>query len=688
MPKKKSKRKQRQEPPPTRGGELQKMLRRGFAQYQAGGLDEAEAVYKKVLRVAPQNAEALNRLGLIAYRRGQYETAAATIRKAVAAEPGLASAHNNLGNALCQLGDRSGAEASYRRALELESAFFDAAFNLGCLQYQDGRIAEAGESFRRASAIDPESAPAHNNLGLALADLEQRQEAVAQYRKALEIAPDYADALVNSGVVLEQMGELEKSASFFRRALGLGTEHAAMAKFRLATILTQLGDVQNAISVYREALQEDRSFAAAHSKILFALHYVAGLRPDILYNAHREWNAWHAAPVEPAPLPAPAEPEKRPLRVGLVSLSFRSHPAMWLSIAGLEALDPSRVQLYAYAHMPTSKEDGFTERLKRICHAWRPIAHLDDAEAAAQIRADGVDVLIDMSGHSESRMLVCAHRAAPLQVKWVGGQFNTTGMDAMDWMIADAAEIPPGEEKWYTEKIYRMPDGYVVYEPPDYAPEVGPLPARENGFVTFGCFNNPAKINEQILLLWARVLEAVPNSRLYLKGKAFGFDSAVRRVRDMAAAGGIDPERVIFEGQSPHKELLACYNGVDIALDPWPYSGGLTTCEALWMGAPVLTVPGPSFAGRHAASHLTNAGLTDWIVDSPDAYVETAIAWARDLDALAATRASLRRQVAASPLCDGPRFARNFENALQEIWREACAAGRGAPAEAAASMGA
>ena len=652
---------------------VKQALERAVGFHKAGLLDEAEKVYRDAIKRAPRNADALNLLGVIEYQRNRYTESAKLARKALALQPNLATAHNNLGNALASLKQHNDAEASYRKALELQPDFADAKFNLGCLMHQCGRLNEAEDIFLQTITLDSRNAAAYNNLGLVLSDLGQREEAVRRYQQALEIAPDYADALANIGIALKSSDSLEGAAIYTQRAIAAGSEKTATLKVNLGSIQTELGDVKTGISLFKEALELDRSLASAHSNMLFSLHYIAGLSKDILFKAHREWNAWHAAPIAADPLPAPDRPGKRPLRVGLISQCFRRHPTMWLSIAGLEALDPDTIRLIGYSGTATGMADIFTERLQQACHDWRSIAHLDDAAVAAQIRKDAVDILIDMSGHSQSRLLVCAHRAAPVQVKWVGGQFNTTGMDAMDWILADDMEIPPGEEQWYTERVYRMPDGYIVYDPPADAPDVGPLPAREAGVVTFGCFNNPAKLNDQIMQLWARVLQAVPGSRLFLKGKALGFESARNRTLEMAEKQGITPDRLILEGQSPPRELLDCYNRVDIALDPWPYSGGLTTCEALWMGVPVLTVPGPSFAGRHAASHLNNAGLTDWIVETAEAYVARAAWWAGQRDELAALRAELRDRVAASPLCDGPRFARNLEQALIHMWEEACA---------------
>ena len=274
--------------------------------------------------------------------------------------------------------------------------------------------------------------------------------------------------------------------------------------------------------------------------------------------------------------------------------------------------------------------------------------------------ADGIDVLIDLTGHfTKNRLKLFARRAAPVQATW-GGYTGTTGLAAMDYLIADPHRVPEGTDRDYTEEVIRLPDDYVCYTAPDYAPGVGQLPAATNGFVTFGCFNKPRKINAEVLAAWAEILNAVPGSRLLLKFKHMESPDIREPFSASLSAHGVDLERVDFEGHSPHKELLDCYNAIDIALDTFPYSGGLTTCEALWMGVPVVALPTETFASRHSLSHLSAGGLTEYVASDLSGYVRLAAELAGDQSRLAATRAGLRERVARSPLCDGPRFARHF----------------------------
>ena len=298
---------------------------------------------------------------------------------------------------------------------------------------------------------------------------------------------------------------------------------------------------------------------------------------------------------------------------------------------------------------------------------------LSDEELDARVRQDDIDILIDLCGHSEGyRLGAMAREPAPLIIKWVGGLINTTGPSAIDYLISDAVETPPGVDEYYIEKLIRLPDDYICYDPPIYAPEVGPLPALENGFLTFGCFNNPSKINSEIIRCWASILQALPNSRLLLKSGQYADAGYAEHIYQLFEQQGVAREQVALEGGVPHADLLATYNRIDIALDPWPYSGGLTTCEALLMGVPVVTLPGPTFAGRHSATHLVNAGMPELVVNSWEEYQERVSELASDLDSLSTIRQHLRDVLLQSPVCDGPRFAKHLTVALRAIWQRYC----------------
>ena len=542
---------------------------------------------------------------------------------------------------------------------------------MGVIAYQEGDAHRAIELIGKAIALRPDYAEAHNNLGIALKNQGKLEAAVAAYHKALELKPDYVKAHNNLGNVLKNQGKLDGAVAACRKALELKPDYAK-AHNNLGNVLKDQGKLDEAVASYHKALELKPDYTVAHSNLLFSLHYQPMCDRKAIFAEHRKWNAKYAAPLAPktvfhANLPTP----EKPLRLGLVSPTFRRHPVGYMIVSALEAHDKSAFEIYCYSG--GVQGDDLTNRIRGAAQTWRSIVGMSDEGVAALIRDDAIDILVDLSGHSQgNRLLVFARKPAPVQVKWVGGQFNTTGIDAMDYFISDSVETPSGDDAWYTEEVVRLPDGYVCYEPPDYAPMVSPLPALGCPYVTFGCFNNLTKVNRDVIALWSQLLDRVTGSRLILKSKQFNDASVQAHYREMFGEHGISPDRLDCLGHSPHPELLAKYNDIDIALDPFPYSGGLTTCEALWMGVPVVTMPGETFAARHAASHLSNVGLTDWIVETPERYVELVERWCRDLTGLAALRVGLRPRVKSSPLCDAPRFTRNLEAAYRRMWRTWC----------------
>jgi predicted O-linked N-acetylglucosamine transferase (SPINDLY family) len=359
------------------------------------------------------------------------------------------------------------------------------------------------------------------------------------------------------------------------------------------------------------------------------------------------------------------------LRVGLLSTTLKTHPVGWLTVAGFESLDPTAFELVCCGQRDIG--DPIARRFRAIAASWHVVEGLELAETVRAVRALDLDVLIELSGYGDRGLLAaCAHRLAPVQVKWVGMQNHSTGLPEMDWFLTDRWETPPGAEALYTERLLRLPDGYVCYSPPIYAPDVGPLPALRMRAVTFGCFNNLAKITPDVIAAWSELLRRMPSARLVLKTHQFGAAQTRARLHAAFAAEGVDAKRVELRGGSGHRALLEEYNDIDIVLDPFPYTGGLTTCEALWMGVPTVTWAGEIFAARHAASHLCNVGLEDWVAQDRAGYLDTALSRATDLDALALLRASLRPRMKASPLCDAARFGKNLGAALRGAWRAWC----------------
>lgn len=352
---------------------------------------------------------------------------------------------------------------------------------------------------------------------------------------------------------------------------------------------------------------------------------------------------------------------------------LRTHPVGYFLegvLAALASEASGRLEFFGYSNL--AQVDEVTERIRVHCHGWNLVVGLSDENLSRRIHDDQIDILIDLSGHTaHNRLPLFAWKPAPILVSWLG-YFATTGVATMDYLIADPWTLPASEEGNFTERIWRLPETRLCFTPPNITITVSPTPALINKDVTFGCFNNLAKMNDAVVALWARILAAVPNSRLFLKSPQLKETSVRRSVIERFAAHEVDANRLILEGPSPRADYLATYQRVDITLDPFPYTGGATTAESLWMGVPVLTLSGKSFLSRQGVGLLMNAGLPDWIATDPDDYVDRAVSQAGNLQSLSELRQGLRQQVLVSPIFDAPRFARHFEAALRGMWHQWC----------------
>jgi|TARA_Y100000294_G_scaffold176118_1_gene197727 predicted O-linked N-acetylglucosamine transferase (SPINDLY family) len=561
------------------------------------------------------------------------------------------------------------AESVYQQILKADPNQPVALHLLGVIAYQAGKHDLAVDLITKALAIKPDYAYAHSNLGNAFKELGRLDDAVASYHKALSIKPDYAGAHSNLGVALRDLGKPDEAVASYHKALAINPDHVG-AHRNLGIVLKTLGRLDEAVASYHKALAIKPDYAEAHSDLILTEQYRMGVTLKKLNDVHAEWDKRHGVPLQAewrdhGNIP---DPERR-LRIGLVSPDLGRHPVGYFVVSLLEHKSKNEVEFICYSDR---NPDELTERLMALSDEWTDARGISDEALFQRIRSDRIDILIDLAGHSaRNRLLVFALKPAPIQVTWAG-YMGSTGLSAMDYLIADYRHVPEGTERHYTEEVIRLPDGYVSYEPPDYAPEVGPLPFEHNGFITFGCFQNPAKINDDVLGAWAEILKAVPNSRLLLKYRNMDAEGNRNRILDQFGAHGVEESRLTLEGKSPHSELLGRYNDVDIALDTFPYTGGLTTCEAVWMGVPAITKLGETFASRHSLSHLTNVGVPELVADDLPDYVSKAVELANDVPRLTGLRSGLRERMAKSALCDGEKFATDFTSAMRQIWREWC----------------
>ena len=678
-------------------------LRRAEALRSADRLAEAEAAYNRVLEINPHRESALLGLAGLLLMRGAGASARNLALRCCGVAPRRAEAWDVLGLAMLGDGEQSLAESAFAEALRLAPnnvqyalhrvdaafandsqemllAWFEFAREadplnyalptaLGVLLERLGSLSEAIDAFEAATMLAPGAPFPAMLFGNALARANRLQEAEAALRRASELDHDNHQLHSARATVLYR---LQRHAEARAALLDL-IERSGEGVYdlcNLANITTCLGLQEEAVSLARRAIMLDPDGTVPRRILCNTLPYSDGITGAELLAALKDCS--DRLPRETLTPFANAPEPNRPLVVGLLSGSFRPHPVGWLTVAGFEKLDPGAFKIVCLAQ--NTSQDWMARRFRSIAGDWHDIDRLDDKALAMKARELGIDILIDLGGYGDlARMPACAYRLAPVQVKWVGMQNHSSGLAEMDWIITDRWETPPELEHVYSERPLRLPDGYVCYSPPPYAPDVGPLPALSSGYTTFGCFNNLAKVTRRVIATWCDILHRLPDARLILKTHQFSEPSTAERVLAAFSERGIATERVELRGRSGHRAFMREYNDIDIVLDPFPYSGGLTTCEALWMGVPTVTVPGEIFASRHSMSHLSNAGLADWVAPDLPAYVELAVARASDIPALAALRARLRAQVKTTPLCDAPRFGRNLGNALRLAWHDWCA---------------
>jgi len=634
--------------------------------YAAGDHADATALAEAILARNPNHTGALHILGLVRLNAGDASSATALLRRAAAVHADAAIL-SDLGVALRSQQRFSEAEAAYREALRLDPTSIHALGNLGNVLLDMHRSHEAEAELRRALHLAPNRPWLLHSLALALLAQGAVQGAEIVLRQALAVDPESTDAHETLAILLAQNGRPVESAAHHRAALANQTQrHRVLSN--LATALQVQGRHQEAIDACRQALAERPDYATAHSNLLFALNYASGVSPEEAFAEYRAWDRRHAAPL------APAKPEfaldrscTRRLRIGYVSADFRAHAVALFAEPLLAAHDRSGTEVVCYAEV--AAPDATTRRFHALADQWRDITGLSDVAVADMIRQDQVDVLVDLTGHTAgSRLLVFARKPAPVQVTCLLGHGYSSGMSAMDVFLSDAALTPPGSERYFSERIVRLPRLPLAYAPPENMPPVSELPALADGTITFGYFGRPDRLTDEVAAAWARILDAVPGSRLVLNSFSFREPAFRALVATRFIRFGVARERLRMLATAPQPRTWAAYQAIDIALDPFPHNAGTTTIEALWQGIPVISLAGRPSVGRFGAMIMHAIGMDDWVTHDVDDYIARAVAMACDLPALAQTRAELRPCVAASPLCDAADLARHVETAYREAW--------------------
>jgi protein O-GlcNAc transferase len=573
-----------------------------------------------------------------------------------------------LGVVLIQIGRLSESLISTQKSVELNPLDSEAHYNLGITLKGLDRLNEAEASYRKALTLKPNYAEAYNNLGITLKHLGRLNEAEEYYRKAITLKPNYAEAYYNLANTLKELGRLNEAEASYRKAITLKPNYAE-AYNNLGIMLQELGRLEEALSNYDKAIELKVDFSEAYSSKNLCLNYSSLWSPLSIYNEHLKFEKQFGGfKVE---LPQDKLVKKNfgeQLRIGYVSADFRKHSVAYFFEPLLKNHHDNLVETFCYYN--NGLVDTTTKRLMAASDHWRSIVDLPDLDVFNLIKNDKIDILVDLSGHTgKNRLLVFAQKPSPIQVTWLGYP-NTTGLSAIDYRFTDIIADPIGDaDKIHSETLWRLPNGFQCYQGNEKIPVGLELPQKIQGHITFGSFNNFSKITPQVIKTWSKILHAVPTSNLLLK--CFQLNYNKNYYLELFKKEGVSEDRIKLYGRLPNTdEHLNLYNEIDISLDPFPYNGATTTCEALWMGVPVITLLGDHHVGRVGASILTNVGLTDFIAQDTDSYIKLAVEMAANTKYLNEIRKNLRERMQGAPLCDARSFASNVETAYQDMWRK------------------
>jgi predicted O-linked N-acetylglucosamine transferase (SPINDLY family) len=654
------------------------LIAEGVRQQQAENFDAAGRAYRAVLQLDPTHPQALALLGMLAGMFGEFQPAIDLFLKALQRDPNNADLYNNLGETYRHLGDAAKALPCFAKAIELRPELYIAYRSAADTAIAAIENAEKPEHARELARL---AVQYRRTLG-ALLHRKWHREALPVLREALDLDPLDVETLRELGACLYDCGMASEAVDMFRRAIAIDPKNPSTYS-QLGIALYQLRRWDEDQEAFRAALRVDPQHKVARANLVTCdlMHwlYEDEPTPDDVYRRHREWGdaitaeLAATAAAEAAPFPNPPDPDRK-LRVAFISGDFKNHPVAQFLRPLIERHDRAAIEIYCFTEKERTSDD--TAVLQKLGGIWR-IDSIDAPDRAlrAQLRADAIDIAIDLSGQTAgTRLAALAIRATPVTATWLGYP-ATTGLATIDWRITDALADPPGHERYYTEKLLYLADGFLCYEPRlENLPTVGPVPAQRRSAITFGSFNNTLKLTPATIRCWAAILAALPSARLVLKAGYFADPEVRSSFEAQFAALGIDASRVELRAHlADMGDHLSAYGEIDIALDPLAYNGTTTTCEALWMGVPVIGMIGDRHAARVGFDLLSRVGLSELAVADPDAYVALAVSLAGDLPRLQRIRDELRERMRRSPLCDATGFARRFEAGLRTMWRAWCA---------------
>lgn len=687
-----------------RPAHITKLFHDGLAHHQAGNTQEAATIYNKILQANPNHSDSLNLLGLIAQQNCDFKKAEKLAKKALAIkiDPGFLT---NLGSAYKGQKDYSKAIATYKKAVQIKPDHIEALFNLANTLFENNDYVQAERYFQQTLQFKPnmhearnrlgkifnhladhekamtcfsqvlkleqDNLQALNNMGYSLQELGRFDEAINQYKKALVYHPQRPELFNNIGNVLVRQGKFNKALSWYQKAVNAQPDYEE-ANINLAWTYGQHGLYKESIKCLQNLCNRRTDLHFAYSDLLFNLNYDPELNNKDLFESAKGWWLRFTETAQSHILNNKRQLNIKktgePLHIGFLSPDFRQHPVGIFILPLLKNISKSNFKIFCYAEIGSKNHDTITDEIMKLSDYWYSTWGIDDDKVAEKITSDKIDILFDLAGHSaQNRLPIMARKPSPLQVSWLG-YVNTTGLPVIDYRFTDQIANPSGSELYYSESLVYLPHGFFCYLPPAECPGIGPLPAISSGTITFGSFNNIIKISEEVIEVWAKILLAVPDSKLLWVSKAFADTQIQSHFLNIFNLNGVPSNRIEMVCNLPMKEYLATHNRVDIALDPFPHNGHTITCHSLWMGVPVITLKGDRYAARMGASIMTRINLENHIANSKDEYIEKAKSLAGNIGELQDLRRSMRERLLSSSICDTKQFTKDFENALLEIY--------------------
>lgn len=642
----------------------------GAAQRRLAQMDAARTAYERAVELDSGYAQAWCNLGEWWLVKGEWQAALSKFEQALRFEPRLLEALNNRVVVLYELGRFGDAEKAAKEAIEIHPGRSALHVNLGNVLLHSGKARPAVKAFRKALECDPTCSEAHLNLATLLGETRRLAEVLDFIEHDIAVKGESAQRLASLALAQQAKGDLPAAEATCKKVLQIQPNNVS-ALITLAGCHSARADHHTAIALHERALAENPDMPAIYSNIAFDATYLPDISAEEVFTYHRGWaDRFEKNGKKNLFAFEQSRQADRPLRIGYVSGDFGTHPVGFLLRDVIRNHDRQQFSIHCYSMMRGS--DSITAEIRAHADTWVDALLMSDDELAEQVHQDRIDILVDLSGHTAyNRLPIFVRKPAPVQATWIG-YFHSTGLNSIDYFITDPYTTPPGGGQLFSETPLCLPHSRFCYSPPEYTPEVAPVPAIARGGITFGSFNRVDKLVEPVIAAWVKILNAVPGSRLLLKAAAFENTQVSDELRRRFLAQGLERDRLELRGRSSHPAMLAEYGEIDIALDPFPFNGGMTTLEALWMGVPVVTLEGSSVVARQSTSALVNIGLDELVFNDLDAYIKGATALASDLKRLATLRQEMRSRMANSPLCQAKQFTQDLEALYRRMWQAWC----------------